>query len=246
MVDWLAGRVLDALNALWGLLAGTVFITPDVTTLPQVQQITATSMAVVNTCFGLAIVTAGIVVMTNETVQIRYGVGELAPRLVIGFIAANMSTPITATLIEVANGLTGALTGEGIASAGAFDQLRITVAAALKGTPEMLLTVVIGLVIAVLTGMLLVTWLVRLGVLIVLAGIAPVALACHALPYTEGAAKLWWRAMLATLGTVILQALALHTALSVFLDPDANLPGLPGDPNEVLNCSSLPACCGRR
>jgi hypothetical protein len=36
------------------------------------------------------------------------------------------------------------------------------------------LTVVIGLFIAVLTGMLLVTWLVRLGVLIVLVGVSPV------------------------------------------------------------------------
>ena len=37
---------------------------------------------VVNACFILAIITAGIVVMTNGTVQSRYGVGELLPRLV--------------------------------------------------------------------------------------------------------------------------------------------------------------------
>jgi hypothetical protein len=61
-------------------------------------------------------------------------------------------------------------------------------------------------------------------VLVILVGVAPVALACHATPWTEAAAKLWWRTLLATLGAVILQAIALHTAFSVLLSPDANVP----------------------
>src|SRR6266704_3260951 len=99
------------------------------------------------------------------------------------------------------------------------------------------LAVITGLIIAALTGLLLVTWMVRLGVLIVLVGISPVALACHATPFTDGAAKLWWRSLLATLATVVLQAMALHTALSVFLNPDANAPqlGLPHDPMGTFN-----------
>jgi hypothetical protein len=78
---------------------------------------------------------------------------------------------------------------------------------------------------------------VRLGVLVVLVGIGPLALACHATPYTDGAARLWWRALLGTLATVVLQALTLHTALSVFLSPDANLPtlGIPHDPTGTFN-----------
>ncbi len=234
---WLLGLTLEAIKALWGLLANTAFSTPDVTTLPQVQAITSKSLIVVNVGFILAIITAGITVMTHETVQIRYGVGELAPRLVVGWIAANFSMPICSHLTELANALTQALTGEGVASPGAFGQLLRVVVDAMTNPASTFLALVIGLIIAVLTGMLLVAWLVRLGVLIVLVGIAPVALACHATPYTDGAARLWWRSLLAVLGTVILQAPALHTALKIFLDPNANVPalGIPHDPTGTFN-----------
>lgn len=72
--------------------------------------------------------------------------------------------------------------------------------------------------------------------LIVLVGIAPIALACHATPNTDGVARLWWRSILGLLATVLLQALALYTTLDIFLNPDANLPalGLPKE-NGILN-----------
>src|SRR6266540_4215950 len=192
IVAWLLSFTVDTLNQLWALLARTAFTTPDVTAAPQVVAIAGRSLAIVDTCFGLAITAAGITVMARETLQVRYGVADLAPRLVVGFIAANFSQPICQQAIALANAL---------------------------------------------TAMLLVAWLVRLVVLVVLVGIAPVALACHALPYTDGAARLWWRALLGCLGVVVLQALALHTTVSVFLDPRANLPalGIPNDPSGTVN-----------
>ena len=65
--------------------------------------------------------------------------------------------------------------------------------------------------------------------LIVLCGIAPLALACHATPFTDPVAQLWWRSMGGIVAVVVLQAVALHTSLSTFLDPRADLPshGLP-------------------
>jgi hypothetical protein len=234
---WLAGQVAHALAGLWRLLAATALTVPDVTVLPQVRQLTATSMVVVNTCFVLAVIAAGVLVMTHETVQVRYGVAELGPRLVVAFIAANMAGPLTRGLIGGGNALTAGLTGEGLAAQGAFGRLDQTVSASLANPTQVALAAVVGVLIAVLVGMLLVLWLVRLGVLVCLAGIAPVALACHASPFTDGAAKLWWRAMLGTLGTVVAQAFVLHATLSVFLDPAANLPalGLPRDPAGTLN-----------
>ncbi len=110
---WLAGQVAAALNRLWGLLSGTVLWVPDVTALPQVQRLTGTSLAVVNTGFVLAVIAAGVTVMTRETLQVRYGIGELAPRLVVAFVAANLAGPITRGLIGGANALTVGLTGEG-------------------------------------------------------------------------------------------------------------------------------------
>jgi hypothetical protein len=236
-IIWIFQAILAILKVLWGLLSDIAFTTPDVSTLPQVTTITSKSMMVVNACFILAIITAGIVVMTNGTVQSRYGVGELLPRLVIGWIAANFAIPICQNLVQLANALTEALTGDGVTSQGSLVQMQRVTFDSLTNPPSAFLAVIIGLIIAVLTGMLLVIWMVRLGVLIVLVGISPVALACHATPFTDGAAKLWWRSILATLATVVLQAIALHTALKVFLDPNANVAqlGLPHDPTGTFN-----------
>jgi hypothetical protein len=71
-------------------------------------------------------------------------------------------------------------------------------------------------------------------VVAVLVGIAPIALACHALPHTDGAARLWWRTLIGCLSVVALQAFALHTTVSIFLDPRANL-GLPQDRSGMFN-----------
>lgn len=236
-VGWLATAVLAVIKFLWGLLAQTAFSTPDVTTLPQVTAITGTSAMIVNVGFVVAVLTTGIVVMARETVQNRYGIAELAPRLVIGWVSSAFAVPICQHLIEVANAVTVALTGDGVTAKDSLDRMKAVTVDALTNPPSALLAVIIGVVIAALTVMLIVTWLVRAGVLIVLVGVAPVALACHALPYTEPAARLWWRALMGTLGTVVLQAVALHTALAVFLDPHANLKplGFPQDPTGTLN-----------
>jgi hypothetical protein len=237
-VQWLLAHfLLAALKTLWGLLAQTAFSTPDVTTLPQVTTLSGTSLMVVNTCFVLVIVTAGLIVMTRETLQTRYGLGELAPRLVVAFIATNMSAPICSTLIGLGNAFTQTMTGDTLASQGSFQQLYRTVNDAMSQPANALLTLIIGVIIAVLTAMLLVAWLLRLGVLIILVTTAPIALACHALPQLDGLARLWWRAMLAVLGIVVLQALALHTALVIFINPGANIPdlGLPQDPSGTFN-----------
>jgi hypothetical protein len=43
---------------------------------------------------------------------------------------------------------------------------------------------------------LVTSWIVRVAVLVILAGVAPVAMACYNLPWTQRAAQLWWRSML--------------------------------------------------
>src|SRR5690349_22877816 len=172
-LTWTAKAILATLKALWDLLSTTAFTTPDVTTLPQVTAITTKSMTIVNVCFVLAIIAVGIVVMTNGTVQSRYGVGELVPRLAIGWIAANFAVPICHNLVEVANALTEALTGDGVTSQGSLLQMQKVTFDSINNPGSAFLGVVIGLILAVLTGMLLVTWIVRLGVLIVLVGISP-------------------------------------------------------------------------
>jgi len=239
LVTALSALMLGALNLLWGILGGFALTSPDVTWLPQVRQLSSRSLLVVNTVYVLAVLAAAILVMTRETVQIRYGIGDLAPRLLVGLVAANLSIPLCKGLIETANAFTRALTGDSISAAGSFTQLKATIGSATAqgtGLSGFLLPVIVLLLVVETIGLLM-TWLVRIGLLVLLTAIAPLALACHGLPFTEAVARLWWRSMLACLGVVTVQAFALHTTLTVFLSPQANLPalGIPADPGGTVN-----------
>jgi hypothetical protein len=241
ILDWFAKALLSALGSLWGLLTSTAFVSPDVTQLPQVMAFAATSLYVVNTAYVLAFVWMGVLVAGRDTIQTSYGPGELIPRLVIGLIAANLALPLCSTLIGLANAVTAALTSQNITSPGSMRLLRTTVSNALNnqnGTnPSSFLLLLVGLIIAVLVAVLIVQWIIRLGVLVVAVGVAPIALALHGTPHTEGAAKLWWRTVLGTLGTVVVQAVALHTTLTIFLNPRTNLRvlDLPADGGTLMN-----------
>jgi len=236
VLDWFAQTVLGALNALWDLLSSRIFVSPDVTELPQVTTFAGTSLGIVNVSYVLAFLWMAILVLGRDTIQSTYGPGELIPRLIIGLIGANFAIPLCSALIQLANAVTAALTSQDITSPDSMQHLRDTTTTALSdkdaANPASFLMLVIGLLIAVLVAILVVQWIIRLGVLVIAAGIAPIALALHGTPQTEGAAKLWWRTVLGTLGTVVMQAVALHTTLTIFLDPGANLRVL-GPPSDT-------------
>ncbi|WBB91420.1 hypothetical protein [Verrucosispora sp. WMMC514] len=243
ILEWIAARVADVIDALWRLLSWAFLVVPDVTALPQVQTISTRALLIANTCYVLAIVACGVVVMARDSVQARYGVAELAPRLLIGIIGANFAMPMCRELIAVGNALIQALIGGSVTTDGSLDQLRRTIVDALTNPANALLTLVIGVVIAVLAAMIMVGWVLRLGLLVILVGLAPAALSCHGTPWTEPVATLWWRAFLGVFATVGGQGIALHAGLTVFVSPTANLPalGLPNDPTGTLNLFIV--CC---
>jgi hypothetical protein len=228
LIAWLAGFVLDALTGLVDVLRHTAFFTPNLTELPQVRAIWSQNVAIVDTCYVLAVIAGGVLAMTHETVQVRYSIKELAPRLVFAAIAANFSLDWCSLIYDTANSLTWALTAQPVAGPGALDQVRGQVVAALANPAVGALSTVVAVIIVVLVWMLMFTWIVRMGVLLVLTVAAPGALACHCLPQLDGVARLWWRTLFGTLGVQVLQALTLHTGVRVFLDPDANIPAMLG------------------
>lgn len=237
-IGWILDTVVrDSLNWVWSLLTATLFHLPDVTDVPQVQALSARALLLVNTAYVLVIIVTGLLVMTHGSLQIRYGAGELLPRLVFGLGAANFATPICVAIIETANTAVQALTGQGIASTDSYKQLLRMIDQQLSNPAAAVLTAVIGLILVVLAVLLLTGWITRWILLIVLCGIAPVALACHGIPWTEGAAQLWWRSMGGIGLTVVVQAVALNTGLTIMLDPDANYAtyGLPVEPDGLLN-----------
>lgn len=240
IIKWFAQVIIGGLDILWDLLSATAFITPDVTALTEVKSVASTSLVVVNTVYVLAILWMAILVLSRDTIQSRYGLGELIPRLVVGLIGANLAMPLCSQLIGLANALTFALTSQDITSPGSMQQMQQLVTGSL-GDPDGIdppgfLLLMIGLIIAVMVALLLMQWIIRTGILIVAVGVAPIALALHGTPHTEPAAKLWWRTMLGALATVLIQAVALHTTLTLFLSPNADLPalGLPGNPGAVM------------
>lgn len=236
LLAWLAGQVVDLLGALVELFTIGVFTSPDVTVLPQVQALAGKSALVVNAAFVLAIITAAIVVMTSSTIESRYTVKELIPRLVVGWVMSNMALPICAALIEIANSLVVAMVGTTKAPATEVINMVKAHLTASSDQANALLILAICVVIAVLLVMFLFSYLVRISLLVILAGVAPVALACYALPYTQPAASLWWRSMLGSLSTAVLQGICFNSGLQLLLDPQSSLPVLIGVPgSDVVN-----------
>ncbi|NJP30756.1 conjugal transfer protein TrbL family protein [Micromonospora thermarum] len=236
LVNWLAERVVDLLGGLLAFLTSSIFLSPDVTVLPQVQSIAGKSALVVNACFILAIIAAGVATMLGDSVETRYNIKQLVPRLVVGFVLSAFAVPLTAAVIDIANALTVALAGASAPTTEAVNFSTVRIRSAMTDESAALLMAIIGLLIVVLVFMLVGSWLVRISVLVVLAGVAPVALACYATPWTQGAADLWWRTLLGCLATPTLQAVAFSAGINLLIDPESNLPillGLPG--SDTLN-----------
>ncbi len=228
LIEWLAERVQGMLGGLVSFLTAAFFTSPDVTGFPQVQLLAGRSSIVVNAAFVLAIIVAGAVAMTHGTLQIRYEVKDLGPRLVVGLVASNVGVELCQKLIETANALTLAMVGETASGPRVIEFVKARVVSAMKDPSAGVLSVVIGLIIVVLFYLLLVGWFARIAALIVLAGIAPVALACYALPHTQSAAHLWWRSLLGCLSIPVLQAMFFSTGVDLLLNPDHNVPILLG------------------
>jgi hypothetical protein len=234
---WLADRLAAALGWLLSVLTSTFFTSPDVTIFPQVQALADRSALVVDAVYGLAVIAAGAIGMTHGGFQIRYAVKDLIPRLVVGFVASGFATQVCAGVIQVANALTTALIGP--VSSGPrvtrFVADRLVHTAWDPAVQPMV--VVIALLIVVLIFQLAFSWFARIATLLVLAGTAPIALACYGLPHTQPVADLWWRALLAVLVTPILQGVAFSTGVDLLLDPAHNLTTASGlsDGSDPLN-----------
>jgi hypothetical protein len=68
---------------------------------------------------------------------------------------------------------------------------------------------------------LLITYIVRVALVILLVAAAPLALICHAWPPMDGIARLWWRGLIGLLAIQLGQSFVLVTALRVFFASDS-------------------------
>lgn len=214
--DFFAGIVTSALNPLLDLLSKTLLTTPTPESMPRIGELWNNSWQILLASYAMLVLIAGVLLMGYETLQTRHSVKEIAPRIVVGFLAGALSLWVASKAIAIANALSQAVMGDGIDARSAGETLKNLILGSLNGG---MFVIVIGLFLAGLITALLVTYVVRVAMTVILIAGAPIALMCHALPHTEGIAKWWWKAFGGCLAIQVGQSLTLITAMKVFFAP---------------------------
>ncbi len=230
IVDWVAkgvtaainaffkGIVSAALNPLLKLLGDTLLTTPEPETLPRVEELWADSWKITLASYGLLVMVAGVLLMGHQTVQTRYSLRELGPRIPLGFLAAGLSLLLANKAVQLANALSMAVLGPGLDEDAAGTALRDFVLSSFTSDSSIFIILMLA-VVAVLLVALLVSYIVRVALTILLIAGAPLALMCHALPQADGIARWWWRVFAGLLAIQVAQSMALVVGIRVFLTP---------------------------
>jgi hypothetical protein len=222
---WFRDLVTSALAPVLELLGRTVLATPDITG-GKVGEVWGVTAGIANALVVLLVLAGGAVVMSHETLQTRYTAKEIAPRVVLAVIAANASLALVGLAVPAANALSQALLGNGVDPATATEAMAQLVVSPLDSSG--IFVVLLGLLAAALAVVLLATYVIRVALLALLVAVAPLTLTCHALPQTEGTARLWWRAVAGLFAIQLGQSAVLVCALEVFFTPEG--PGALGLP----------------
>jgi hypothetical protein len=218
--DWFRHLVTDALNPALDLVGKTLLSTPQVVGAGRVGELWTYSLGIADALLVLVIVVAGGLLLGHETVQSRYALKDALPRLAFAAIVANASLALSGQLIGIADAFSYGLLSGGVDPAQASASLKQFIVGAVASGGIFL--IFLGLACAIVAVILLVLYIVRAAVVVVLVCAAPLMLLAHALPQTEGLARLWWRAMTAALGVQVAQAFLLATAVRVFFSSEGH------------------------
>ncbi|MFC9880275.1 hypothetical protein ACFVJW_11845 [Streptomyces libani] len=233
------GMIVDAITSFLGMLieqvmkpvreflADTLLATPDVTKHSDVKRLWAAMLKITCGIYVLFVTAGGITVMGYETVQTRYALKQILPRLLLGMVAATTSLTVMGKAISLSNALAHAIMATDMADAGQGMVERVLPfalfgVAGLKLYLLLLAILMVALVLAVLIG-----FMVRVAVLALLAVCAPLALACHAHPLSDPVARLWWRALGGCLVIQVAQSITFILAVRLFFAPGATTLGIP-------------------
>ena len=214
ITSWFASLVESAINPVLGIIGNDLLSTPQPGSFPAVTGMWGTSLSVADAAYVLFVLAGGILLMGYETVQVSTSAKEIAPRLFLGLAAANLSLIFISRAIDLGNGLASALAGQGADPQSAGAALSTTIRNSISTGG--IFIILLALVAVVLALVLAVTYVLRLMGLILLTAVAPLALACYALPQTSWAARWWWRALTALLVIPAAQALVMSAAVRVF------------------------------
>ncbi|RAS58967.1 hypothetical protein C8D87_11620 [Lentzea atacamensis] len=219
ITSFFSALVVGALNPLLQTVGETLLATPRLDQVPQIAELWESSRGIAVASYALLITVAGLVLMTYQTLQTRTTIRETAPRIVVGFLAANLSLLLAGRAVEFANALSYALVADGVEPNAAAQQLAgmfaNTVTSAATGGSIFNLLISLGIVVLLVA--LLGTYAVRVAVTAALVAGAPLFLVLHGLQQTEGIARWWWRAFGGVLAIQVGQSLVLIVGLRVIL-----------------------------
>ncbi|MFG2656919.1 hypothetical protein [Streptomyces sp. NPDC048425] len=227
VTSFLGKLVEQVMKPVRELLAVTLLATPDVTRQADIKRLWTGSLGIAAGIYVLFVTAGGITVMGYETVQTRYALKQIAPRLLVGMIAAAMSLTVMGKAISLANALSYVVMGTDLSDAGKGLVERV-IPFALFGVAGlqlyllMLTVILVVLILAVLIG-----YIVRVAVIALLAISAPLALSCHAHPVTDPLARMWWRGLAGCLAIQVAQSMTFIAALKLFFAPGSSLLGFP-------------------
>ncbi|WP_193318586.1 DUF2207 domain-containing protein [Nonomuraea phyllanthi] len=233
MNGWFTTLVTDAINPAFTVVGQALLSAPPPSMFARVQELSQHVRLVANALLALMVLAAGVIVMAYGSAQTSTTAKDVIPRLVVAVIALNCSLTVCQHAIELTNSLVAALLGDGVNGQRAGNLIAAKVDALIKDPKGTALFLVLLICAAVLMGLLLAfIAIIRVTLLMFVIIAAPLALLCHALPQTEGIARLWWRCFVGLLAIQILQALGLILAFKLFLtdSPDTYLPP-PADPD---------------
>ena len=178
ITSWFAGLVKSAVNPLLALIGQTALSTPQPDSIPAVRTLWSTSLGIADACYALLVLIGGIIVMSHETLQTSYSAKEIAPRIVLGFIAANLSMVLMTRAVDLANGLSAAFTAGGVDPQTAAASLMTTLGNSVSdGGIFLILLALAGVVLALVLALV---YVIRLMAVVLLAAAAPVLLALYA------------------------------------------------------------------
>jgi hypothetical protein len=214
------GIVTAALNPLLDLLSRTLLTTPLPEDLPQVGELWNSSWQILLVSYGLLILIAGVIVMSYHTLQTQHSIRQIAPRIVVGFLAGGLSLWLATKAIQIANALARAVMSGGVDTSEPMvvpgHALKDLILGALTGG---IWIIFLGIALAGILVALLVTYIIRVALTFAVIAGAPLALMFHALPQTEGIGYWWWRVLGGCLAIQIGQSLTLITMMRVFFAP---------------------------
>lgn len=217
--ELLGNAVYGALSGMLDLIIHTLLALPDLTQNPQVHQLITLTRWIANTVFVLLIVIGGFVISSYETLQTRYTLREYLPKVIGGFLAVNAAPSVISLGITATNDLITALLGQQSVD-GVVVNVRSIVLGQTQGAGLFLLLLLWNLLVIMV--LLLVVYLYRLIITILVIVAGPLALVCHALPYGEEIAVMWWRALLGVLAIPFLQAIVFLVYIQVFFAQHAD------------------------